>query len=455
MVPALEAIAKLAAERMLNSVIAGLALTILAWAFVRLVVRTNSRTRAAVWYSVSMAVALLSPAAMFLNCGSPIIEASPARITIPVAWALVALLGWVFLAGAGLLRLAVGLCRIRKLRRASRPIDLFSLDDSVVEIITRFAPHRPLLLLQSETARVPMAVGFFQPAVILPQWALAELSSSELSSVLLHEFAHLGRWDDWSNLFQKILCALFFFHPALWWLDRQLALERELACDDMVLATTQNAHAYARCLVGVAEKSFLRRGIALAQAAVHGVQQIAIRIRQIMDSTRPRDTRLSKAALATIAALALSCLLGVLRSPILVGFQDQPNRIEASASLAPAVIVIHHASATPALVRAARSETKHDVLSRPNLVSTPNRQPSRPRVLAAKFDTRREQQNARLADALAHPRSLIPVQSMLLVVTNSQIDATGRVTWTMTLWRVTRVDTSTGMAQQALAPNAI
>jgi len=65
---------------------------------------------------------------------------------------------------------------------------------------------------------------------------------------LLHEFAHLGRWDDWTNLAQKLVRTIFFFHPAVWWIEKRLSLEREMACDDVVLAETQNPRAYAECL---------------------------------------------------------------------------------------------------------------------------------------------------------------------------------------------------------------
>ena len=94
-----------------------------------------------------------------------------------------------------------------------------------------------------------------------------ELSTAELNSILIHELAHLRRWDDWTNLGQQILKALLFFHPAVWWIESKLALEREMACDDAVLAKTANPRGYAQCLISVAEKSFARRGLALAQAA--------------------------------------------------------------------------------------------------------------------------------------------------------------------------------------------
>ena len=95
--------------------------------------------------------------------------------------------------------------------------------------------------LVSDDVRVPTALGFFRPAVVLPSWTLRDLSPDELKVIVLHELAHLRRWDDWTNLAQKFVKAIFFFHPAVWWIDSRLALEREIACDDMVLEQTANA----------------------------------------------------------------------------------------------------------------------------------------------------------------------------------------------------------------------
>ena len=122
-----------------------------------------------------------------------------------------------------------------------------------------------------------------KPLVVIPSWAMRELSAAELNTILLHELAHLRRWDDWTNLAQKVLGALLFFHPAVWWIEKKLALEREMACDDLVLAQDCESRAYAECLVSLAEKSLLRRGFALAQAAVGRMRHMSFRVAQILD----------------------------------------------------------------------------------------------------------------------------------------------------------------------------
>jgi hypothetical protein len=170
---------------------------------------------------------------------------------------------------------------------------------------------------------VPTAIGFLKPVVALPEWTLRELSHTELNAILLHELAHLRRWDDWTNLAQKVLRAVFFFHPAVWWIEAKLSLEREMACDDAVLAETANPRAYAQCLVAVAEKTLMRRGLAMAQAAVSRVRQTTQRVAQILDANRPGATRIWKPALGLVAAFALACVGLLARSPALVSFADK------------------------------------------------------------------------------------------------------------------------------------
>jgi hypothetical protein len=119
-----------------------------------------------------------------------------------------------------------------------------------------------------------------------------------------------------------------FFHPAVWWIENKLALEREMACDDAVLAETANPKGYAQCLISVAEKSFMRRGLALAQAAVNRVRQTSLRVSQILDVNRPSATHVWKPALYSVAAFFIACLVSLSHAPELVAFKDQaPDRI--------------------------------------------------------------------------------------------------------------------------------
>ena len=181
---------------------------------------------------------------------------------------------------------------------------------------------RKVALYTSKFVRVPMATGFFKPMIVIPEWALQELSLDQLKVVVLHEATHLQRWDDWTNLAQKVMRALFFFHPVVWWVEGRLALEREMACDDLVVARTSSPRAYAQCLVALAEKSVGRRNIAFAQAAVNRMRHTSMRIRQILDGKRVGTARVWKPAISLTVASAMACFAFSNAVPKLVSFQN-------------------------------------------------------------------------------------------------------------------------------------
>jgi beta-lactamase regulating signal transducer with metallopeptidase domain len=389
-----------------------------------------------------VAIPGLSVAAAFLsNTPSPLASQS-AAIVVPEGWAFPILIVWAFIATLALLRIGFGLWRIRSLRRACRPVNLSDLDQAVLSTIEEFRPKRWVALLESEAARVPMAIGFFRSAVILPKWVLAELPANEISAILIHEFAHLRRWDDWTNFLQKLVRAVFFFHPSIWWVDRRLALDREIACDDAVLAATNKAHDYARCLVDLAEKSLLRTSLVMAQAAVHRVQHISVRISQILDASRPRASRVSKLVLAGVTGLAGICLIAVLQSPTLIAFHDN-----VVATAAPAVRTAADRRADASEGGAAKvvpAMLRERVISTPRLYARAKKASvaaahARPQnVVPAKFRSRPEKQPKVLrADLTIHERTVIPVESILFIVSDAQFDASGHVVWTLSVWRLT------------------
>ena len=94
--------------------------------------------------------------------------------------------------------------------------------------------RRAELCLSDEVDR-PSVVGFFRPRILLTPELFACLSAAELEQVVLHEMEHVRRYDDWTNLLQKLSLALVPLHPVLLWVERRMCLERELACDDRVM----------------------------------------------------------------------------------------------------------------------------------------------------------------------------------------------------------------------------
>jgi len=314
----LNQLARMSAGSMLNCMLSGIAIGLFAWMLLRVVGRRNSSTRFAVWFFALLAIAALPVLGGMASSAGSVGSA----ITVPGSWAIAIFFVWAVIAGVALVRVGLGLLQLRKLRRSCSAIDAATLDPVLRATLQRFQAVRSVALCQSDRLQVPTAIGFVKPMVVIPAWAMRELSIAELNSILIHELAHLRRRDDWTNLAQQVLKALLFFHPAVWWIESQLALEREMACDDAVLAETANPRDYAQCLISMAEKSFMRRGLALAQAVVNRMRQTSLRVSQILDVNRSSATRVWKPALYSVAAFFVVCLVSLSHAPELVAFQD-------------------------------------------------------------------------------------------------------------------------------------
>ena len=320
----LQAISEMALTGILICFAGGIPATLFAWILLRAFGRQNSSTRFAILFSTLLAILLLPLAAHLRTSAADSLPLhSQSLITIPSYWAEIIFGMWGLLATFALVRVAVSFLNLQQLRKSCRDVDVTSLSPILQDTLRDFDAARGARICVSDEVRVPTAIGFARPLVILPAWALAELSAPELRSVLLHEFAHLRRWDDWTNLVQKLVQSVLFFHPAVWWIENRLSLEREMACDDLVLAHTENPHAYAQCLLSVAEKSLTRRGLSLAQAAVTRMQQTSRRISQILDAKRPGTTRVWKPAALLFASFSLLGFAVAPRVPQLVSFRNE------------------------------------------------------------------------------------------------------------------------------------
>jgi beta-lactamase regulating signal transducer with metallopeptidase domain len=340
----LQTMAQISVERILNALPAGFLIALFVWALLRVLRRQNSGTRFAVWFLALLTVAALPvlggfgagpgqrQAMMMISSGmsAPVSRSLAPAIAIPGRWALFVFLAWAVGVGVAMARLATGLWHLRQLRRSCTPVVAADLDPVVRKTVEAIGASESVTVATSECVRVPAAIGFWKRTIVLPAWALRELPPEDLNVILLHEFAHLRRGDDWTNLIQKIVRALFFFHPAVWWIENRLSVEREMACDDAVLAETANPHGYATCLVSLLEKSLAhgraqrfvdkRRSSSLAHAAVDRAREAALRLAQILDAKRPVATRVWKPALGMVAAFSVVCLALLPHAPQFVAF---------------------------------------------------------------------------------------------------------------------------------------
>jgi len=323
-------IALLISARVLACLIAGSVLTACAGLALRFMGRQTARTKFALCFTTLIGVAIVPILGWWHAQAATVAQNGLVPIlSLPKEWATYICAIWAVGAAVALGRLVLGLYRVHQVRSRCVPVPSTAINIDLQTALDEFQSERNVQLCTSDLVRVPTAIGFFRPAIALPAWCLRDLSSSELHSVVLHELEHLRRYDDWTNLFQRVIGAVFFFHPAVWWLESRLSLEREMACDDAVLAVVPDPKSYARCLVSLAEKSYLRRGIALAQAAVSKVQPLTARVTQILDPRRPNANSIWKPALSIVAVMIFAGSASLEMTPRLVAFRSsapQPAR---------------------------------------------------------------------------------------------------------------------------------
>ena len=199
---------------------------------------------------------------------------------------------WLGGAAIGLLVLGRSLAGLREIKRNAA-----TLDDAVVRRLRRWRQStrlgRPVAMRVSSDVDVPVAVGFRTPAILLPARVVEIEGVADIDQIAMHEYAHLNRYDDWTNLAQRVLERIFWFNPVVAFVGRRIALEREIACDDWVIAQTGRAHRYATCLWKLVESSRLPATPIVAPGALLTPRQITIRIEQLLDSRRNALPRLS------------------------------------------------------------------------------------------------------------------------------------------------------------------
>ena len=460
--PQLQTIAEVAIARMVNSLPEGLFIALFAWTMLRLLPRQNSGTRFAVWLVALLGVAWLPFIGGVKNEHSRWSAGTmPPVVTLPGHWGFLLFVAWLVMSSFAMLRLAIGLWRLRELRRSCIAVNAAELHPALRTSVAELSSSsRAVTLATSERVHVPAAIGFFRPVIVIPVWALRELRPEELNIILLHEFAHLRRWDDWSNLLQKIVRALFLFHPAVWWIDRRLSLEREMACDDQVLAATGNPRGYAQCLIALLEKSVARRGWVMAQAAVHRVREASLRLTQILDAGRPNSMGVWKPALGLVSVVSLLCLGVVPGAPKFVAFEAEQRAIpsgdlraaapeQSQFSAATVIPAAMRASTLPAAEKMSQPRTRqaiknhfdHPVEASIEPQSTPFDM-VQARWRAAAVGSEAEANASAKETDVAAPETIVVVRTSQRVGPNSWV-------WSVSVWRLRWVIPSPGQAAGA------
>lgn len=130
---------------------------------------------------------------------------------------------------------------------------------------------------------MPMTWGIFRVKILLPDEA-STWEKDRLEAVLWHELAHVKRRDGLVQVLVQFVTALYWFHPLVWFSAWRLFIERERACDDVVIARGVRPSAYARHLMEIAVSAEPYRLCAAAAMSMARPSQLAGRIKQLLDT---------------------------------------------------------------------------------------------------------------------------------------------------------------------------
>jgi WD40 repeat protein/beta-lactamase regulating signal transducer with metallopeptidase domain len=269
----------------------------------------------------------------------------PLAAVIGVAiWAV----GLIFL----LVRMVHGWLAARRICRDATALDRDRFASLIEGVEKRFGLRRPLRIVVSDKLGTAAALGWLQQQIILPTSYVAQLGPEELESVLIHEMAHLLRRDHWIALLQRLAAVVYWPHPLVHVLNRQLARAREECCDNYVLQQLEPRR-YAQLLLRLAEWPVSRMPPEPTLAFLTRRWKLEDRIADLLDAkrqnaVRPRRTFVVLAGTAIVAVVLASAGLRLTQA------SDKPATADATLpQTSPALAEAQITEKNPSLAAAA------------------------------------------------------------------------------------------------------
>jgi GWxTD domain-containing protein len=178
----------------------------------------------------------------------------------------------------------------------------------IVELSETIRLSRPVALLESCLTEVPVVVGWVRPVVLFPAGLLSGFPPEQVEYFLLHELAHVRRWDYLVNFIQSLAEDALFYHPAVWWVSAKIRAERENCCDDVV-AELGHAPGFAAALAALEQRMSQNRNAARLPAMAVNGGRLMHRIQRLLG--RPQAPRGAVAPALLAGALAISIAVAI------------------------------------------------------------------------------------------------------------------------------------------------
>jgi len=167
----------------------------------------------------------------------------------------------------------------------------------LTELAASIQLSKPVRLMQSAIAKVPMVTGHLKPIILLPLGVLTALPQDEIEAILLHELAHIRRKDYLVNMLQNICEIIFFFNPAVLWVSSLIKDERENCCDDIAIGEVKNKKQFIHALISFQEYNLAANNYAVGFPGRK--DHLLNRVKRIITNNNKSLTNMEKAFLAT------------------------------------------------------------------------------------------------------------------------------------------------------------
>jgi len=279
--------------------------------------RLNATTRHAIWWFALVAV-------LVLPLLQPHVPASPSTTVAPGmepplrpagVFAVPAVPAWLMACGIavwlgtvviGLVRIAWGVRRVRALKAGSWLLPTARQAQLTMWSSVRKTGRRAELRMSDDVSGA-CALGLGRPVILVSRGWVDALSDEDLDQIVMHEHAHLARYDDWLRVLQSVIAGVAGLHPAVRFILRKIDVEREAACDDLVVSRTGAARRLAACLVNAATASAITAGAyepEIIPGAVRSAPALRVRVTRLLDAGRDRHPRLARVTcLASVVML--------------------------------------------------------------------------------------------------------------------------------------------------------
>lgn len=167
----------------------------------------------------------------------------PLYVVVSICW----LIGFVVLLGGWIKKRLAFATAVR----AGTPTHQGREAESLRRVASWMMLSRQVRLVVSPLIAEPGVWGTFRPTVVVPETMAGGLGEAELDAVMMHELVHVSRCDNLVSSLQMFLCCLFWFHPLVWLIEKELLVERESACDEKVVELCGAHGIYASSLLKV------------------------------------------------------------------------------------------------------------------------------------------------------------------------------------------------------------